>query len=370
MKIVYLFNSSIPSQNANSLQVVNMCNEISKLIGKVLLITPNTGLKNSISEHYGIKKNFEIIKLKKFKKLPRGINYYLYSIYSIILGLKHNPNIFITRNYFSLFILILLRKKVIFEVHTGLEFEGRFNNFIIKNFKIFNSKKIINLVFITNSIKDFFFKKYKIKPYKYTILSSASDLRFGYPKFKKNQGVFKIGYFGLLNKSRGLEFIFKLSQLDSQNKYFVFGGEKNYVNRKKINIFHKNIYLKQYLPYKKIKKKMSDMDLLILPYEKKVSAGGNYGDIGQFTSPMKLFDYLASSKPIVASSLPVLKEILTDKKNCIFVNDLNIFKWKLAINKISNNSSLRKIISKNNFYLSKKFTYKSRVKKMFKDLNL
>ena len=115
---------------------------------------------------------------------------------------------------------------------------------------------------------------------------------------------------------------------------------------------------------------MSDMDILILPYEKKVTAAGNFGDIGQFTSPMKLFDYLGSSKPIIASSLPVLKEILSNKKNCIFVDDLNIYKWKSAIKKLKHNSQLREIISKNNFFLSKKYTYEKRVKKMFSNLEI
>ena len=82
-----------------------------------------------------------------------------------------------------------------------------------------------------------------------------------------------------------------------------------------------------------------------------VSAGGNFGDISKFTSPMKLFDYLASSKPIIASSLPVLREVLKNKQNCIFLNNLNIYQWKLAIQKLSNNLSLREIISKNNFFI-------------------
>lgn len=107
------------------------------------------------------------------------------------------------------------------------------------------------------------------------------------------------------------------------------------------------------------------MDLLILPYEKKVQVSGDVGEISKFTSPMKLFDYLASSKPIISSSLPVLNEILKNKKNCIFVNGLNIFKWRLAINKLLTSNNHRLIISKNNFNLFKNYTYKIRVKKMF-----
>ena len=88
-----LFNSSIPSHNANSLQVVNMCSQIAKSIGEVILITPNTGLKKSVSEHYGIKKNFKIIKVKNFNTFPRGFKYYLFSLYSIIIGLSGSDSL-------------------------------------------------------------------------------------------------------------------------------------------------------------------------------------------------------------------------------------------------------------------------------------
>jgi glycosyltransferase involved in cell wall biosynthesis len=36
-----------------------------------------------------------------------------------------------------------------------------------------------------------------------------------------------------------------------------------------------------------------------------------------YTSPLKLFEYMASRRPIVASNLPSLMEILEDKKNSI-----------------------------------------------------
>ncbi len=369
MKIVYLFNSSIPSHNANSLQVVNMCSQIAKSIGEVILITPNTGLKKSVSEHYGIKKNFKIIKVKNFNTFPRGFKYYLFSLYSIIIGLKFNPKVFITRNYFTLFILVLLRKKVIFEIHTGLEFEGRINNFIFKNLKILNSKKIINLIFITHSIKENFFKNYQIQPKNFTILSSASNLRSRYPTVLEKNNL-KIGYFGLVNKSRGLDFLFRLSHLDRKNEYYIFGGTKENISLKRKKTFHKNIFFQEFIPYKKVKDLMSKMDILILPYEKEISAAGNFGNIAQYTSPMKLFDYLGSTKPIIASSLPVLREILINKKNCIFVEDLNVQKWRLAINKLSLNFKLRKIISKNNFFLSKNYTYEKRVEKMFNNLDI
>ena len=50
------------------------------------------------------------------------------------------------------------------------------------------------------------------------------------------------------------------------------------------------------------------MDILLLPYTKSVTAAGNVSDITNYTSPLKLFDYVAG-KLIMSSNIKVLKEI-------------------------------------------------------------
>ena len=39
----------------------------------------------------------------------------------------------------------------------------------------------------------------------------------------------------------------------------------------------------------------------------------------EFTSPLKLFEYMASGRPIVASDLPSLREVLADGRNALLV---------------------------------------------------
>ena len=54
----------------------------------------------------------------------------------------------------------------------------------------------------------------------------------------------------------------------------------------------------------------SAADVLVLP-------NTPHGDISSYTSPLKLFEYMAAARPIVASDQPVLMEILRDGENAV-----------------------------------------------------
>ena len=41
---------------------------------------------------------------------------------------------------------------------------------------------------------------------------------------------------------------------------------------------------------------MSKMDILVIPYTKNIKSSGEVDDISKYTSPLKLFDYLAVGK--------------------------------------------------------------------------
>ena len=109
------------------------------------------------------------------------------------------------------------------------------------------------------------------------------------------------------------------------------------------------------------------MDILILPYQGKIGVKGNIGDISKYTSPLKLFDYMAAGKLIIASEFNVLKEIVENKKNCILIEKLNTLNWRKEINSVLKNRLFYQNIAKNGFNLSKKYTYDIRAKK-FLDL--
>ena len=76
---------------------------------------------------------------------------------------------------------------------------------------------------------------------------------------------------------------------------------------------------------------MSSVDLLLMPYQNKVSIGVRGQDTSRWMSPMKMFEYMAAGQAIVASDLPVLREILVHKHNAILTKADDVIEWETAI---------------------------------------
>jgi glycosyltransferase involved in cell wall biosynthesis len=78
---------------------------------------------------------------------------------------------------------------------------------------------------------------------------------------------------------------------------------------------------------------LADMDVLVLPNTAThISA--------RYTSPLKLFEYMAAGRPIVASDLPALREVLTDGENALLVEPGNAAQLADAIGRLLHDPEL------------------------------
>ena len=336
MKISYISNSSCPSQLPSSLQIVKTCEYLAKQQNQVTLIIPNTAsIKQSLNKFYDIKFKFKVIILKKFKKFPIGISYYVFSFLSFMRA-RNISEVIISRNYFVIFLCSILKKKCIMELHGDITNESRIVKIIFKIFNVLNSKYVSKIVCISNSVKKKYIHDYYInKPNKLVVLPSGSSLKFNYRNNLNNKRL-KIGYFGTINPSRGIKIILKLAQFNKDNDYYIFGGSKNQI---------------------------TELDILLMPYSNKVTVSGNVSNTTSYMSPLKLFDYMSTGRLILSSRLKVLEEVVNDKQ-CIFVqNYLNPISWLHEIKKIEKNILKRNIIGKNSYIKSKKYFHSERVLK-------
>lgn len=366
-KINYIAFSAIPSVLPSSLQIVKTCDSFCTHKYNVTLIKPGTGDKRfSLKKYYGLQNSIKIKEFKFFKNFPRGFKFYLYCLCCLFFIIKSGNSVTITRNYIICYLLTLFKKKVILEIHHDINIEGRITKFLIKNLNFLNKENLINIIAITNSVKNLFINKYQVKPNKIKVLPSGSSMRINHKPTCFYNKRLKIGYFGSLSLSKGINTIIKLSKIDKENDYYIYGGTQEEINNIKKRSNYKNLFLSKAIPYANLAKIMTRMDLLTIPYTQKVSSAGEVDDISKYTSPLKLFDYLAAGKVIIASDLKVFREVISSK-NAFFVKNFeNIFEWKKIIKIAKDNKKKLFIMSKNNFELSKNYDHLKRVKSYFK----
>jgi glycosyltransferase involved in cell wall biosynthesis len=78
---------------------------------------------------------------------------------------------------------------------------------------------------------------------------------------------------------------------------------------------------------------LREADVLILPNPKSAISS-------EFTSPLKLFEYMASGRPIVASDLPAFREILRHDENALLVEAGNPQALVAGISRIKRDPTL------------------------------
>ena len=126
------------------------------------------------------------------------------------------------------------------------------------------------MIAITYKVKIFLKNKYSVNEEKILVLPSGSSLKSNFPKINRKH--LKIGYFGALNVSRGLDIIYNLARID-KNKYYLYGNINKIKSLKKYKSIA-NLYLHNFIPYREVSNKLSKMDILLMPYASSIAVVG------------------------------------------------------------------------------------------------
>jgi glycosyltransferase involved in cell wall biosynthesis len=130
---------------------------------------------------------------------------------------------------------------------------------------------------------------------------AAARTRLGVPQEKK-----AAFYIGILDPWKGTDTLYATAKLLSPDiQTVVIGGFDG--EEQALIPLHPEVQFLGYRPYTELPGNQQAADVLVLPNSGKEILSAKY------TSPLKLFTYMASGVPIVASDLPSLREVLSEK---------------------------------------------------------
>lgn len=168
-------------------------------------------------------------------------------------------------------------------------------------------------------------------------------------------------YTGQLLPGKGAEvFVDAAQQFGDEVLFLLVGGHGDYLrrmqNRVNENILS-NVAVTGFVPPANIPLYQAAADVLVLP------ATADH-DISAYTSPLKLFEYMASRRPIVASDLPVLEEILCDGENALLFAERNPGAMAEKIKLLLYDAALAARLAERAFVDVQQFTWDARAKRI------
>lgn len=366
--IIYLSNSLIPSQYANSVHVMKMCQALqSNGFNVDLTYFTSSKVENvdKIFTDYGIKHKFKLTPMY-IKHDRRKFFQNFIKIYKHLRKFDRKTLVY-GRDIYSVYLASLMGFKVYFESH-GKPF-SKIHNFLEKRlYKNINFQKLIVIsdrlkkIYLNN---DFFLDHKKIK----VLHDGADKLDKKTKNVDLGQG-FHIGYIGsLYYHGRGINLILSLAK-ENPNFYFhLIGGKISEIDHWK-NISSRNVRFYGFKPNNEALEFLLSFDVVLMPYQKNLKLDGMEYNTSDWMSPMKMFEYMSACKAIISSDLPVIREVL-DSSNSILVESNDLTSWSKAIRYLNEDRNfLNKISNKALYDFENHYSWDKRVESLISNMNL
>jgi glycosyltransferase involved in cell wall biosynthesis len=150
----------------------------------------------------------------------------------------------------------------------------------------------------------------------------------------------QIGYVGHLYRGRGIELIRQLAADIPEAAFTVIGGTDTDLARHRSVANPANLRFAGSLPPHAVGDAIDAFDIVLAPYQRSLETARG-GDTSRWMSPLKVFEYMARGRAIVASRLPALEEVLVDGVNALLVDPDRADEWELAIRRLMADEELR-----------------------------
>lgn len=313
-KLIYLENMRLPTEKAHGIQIMKMCEAFAKSGIRVALSVPSFNKDaDRAFDYYGVEPVFEIDHKYKTPNFRR-LNAFIFIVRTVIFflsflrsGAYKDANVIFVRDTNLAFLLALFDMPFVWEVHQ--DFYSRRAGYAVN--------KSLATIFISRGLKEKFMS--------YGISDSAKLYvcpdAVGAERLEKDLGqqsarrsvdlpfdVPIVLYSGHLYEWKGAHVIAEAAALSKSGALFVFvGGTDEDVTafRGKYGN-NSNIMILGRKPYSEMSKYKQSATVLVIPNSARFEISKSY------TSPLKLFSSMASRRPIIASDLPSLREIIDD----------------------------------------------------------
>ncbi len=373
-----IFHGRFPSEKAASLFAAKSCEAFANERLNVTLLVPRRTDRESqeYSAYYGIRNNFRVVflptidlfRIPFLKRISFAVSFVSFSLFSFVYLIfkAKNGDIIYSNETLPLLLTSFISSNTIYEMHDFPENRYRFYNILFK--------KVRAIISTNRWKKNMLVQKFNISPDKILYEPNAVQIEnFLIEKPQKEtrdelnlpQDKTLIGYLGMfrtMDMSKGIDTALEaLGKLGESFQLVLVGGSKEeieyYKNKaKEVGVLERVIFT-GWIPNHLVPKYLAACDILIAPFP-----GSQHYNF--FMSPMKIFEYMASKRPIIATDLVAIREILDNNQSALLVAPEDATALSTAIQKLKNEPSLADQLTDKAFEKVKNHTWGKRARRI------
>jgi glycosyltransferase involved in cell wall biosynthesis len=304
-KILYVANVRMPSEKAHGIQIAKTCEAFVEAGREVELIVPE---RKTIAEdsaaYYGLTHAFQITKLPVPDIVSWGFfGFVIESFFFARAAAKYvRPRVGLIYGRDEIVLTVI-------RIFTGREFVWESHTGSWNIFARYVAPRAKRVIVITKGLEDFYVAK-NVPAQKIVVAHDGVDLASFEKRESKAEARARLGlpayekialYVGAAGMWKGVDTLLSASALTRDARIAVIGKMDAGLSEK----YPWVIFVGE-RPYREIASNLAGADVLVLPTTAKKVVGAHY------TSPLKLFAYMASGVPIVASDIPSTREVLPE----------------------------------------------------------
>ena len=330
VKIAYAAQVPVPSHRAHGVHVMRMCEAYAGLGHDTVLYAMPASEAGEPHAFYGTAPRFEVVSVPM--RQVRGISGPLFGRAIARTAADRGADLFHSRHIWAALFAQTRGLQVVFEAHQPME--TALHKALLRRLLARGA----GFVVITEALKRRYMADFALESARITVAHDAAVLPTQIPKTP--EGPFTVGYVGNLYPGKGMEVMLEIARLMPDTPFEIVGGRSEDLASWRSLGIPANMQLRGQVPHGALQAYFDRMSVLLLPLQHRVSPDGGGADIAAWTSPMKMFEYMAQGRPIVASDLPVLGEVLRDGETALIAPAAAPEAWVDAITRLRMNPAL------------------------------
>jgi glycosyltransferase involved in cell wall biosynthesis len=333
MDLLYLSAAEIPSRSTNSMQTMRMCSAFASSGSDVTLVTLRhripkpEGFNGDVYSFYGVSQNFEQLSLPSLSGL--GFDGYgrLYRVarvvpYSAYMGVRSGPfrAPFLCYGRSMVGLWTAVRARRLWGKRSAIRRIGAEMHDLPRDRWASRLLEEADVVFaISAALRDDLVAAVPSLEGRIWVEHDGADLDLHGSGGDREAARAALGlggadgplvvYTGRANEGKGIPVLLEAARHLERIGARVMVVGKVYDEQFRVQA-PPNVTFTGFVPPAQIPPYLAAADALVLP----TTADLRYA---AYTSPLKLFEYMAARRPVVASNLPVLREVLQDESNAL-----------------------------------------------------